>query len=41
MAKPIRVIGNPDKQRPVKWSSTVHLICENNFEYMSFTAYCV
>jgi hypothetical protein len=25
-AKPIQIIGNPDNQRPIKWSSTVFVI---------------
>jgi hypothetical protein len=30
-AKPIRIIGNPDNQRPDKWSSTVLWCCEQSW----------
>ena len=26
-AKPIRIIGDPDSQRPDEWSYTVYLVC--------------
>jgi len=41
MAKPIRIIDNPDKQRPDKWSSTVYPICEKKWVYEFYSLLCI